>query len=121
MTSDHEVHVLRAFSFLTPYKLDQILARLTADGSRRWGRGESDSLGTYVRSGTEAGSPLDDTFYEISLKFFFEDDRCILDIRFHSPRPDAKEDWERLSAYIHERLLPLVEALDIREVDNYAS
>jgi hypothetical protein len=118
---DKGKHVLQAFSFATRFSLEQILARLQADGSRHWGRGESDSLGEYVRSGVRSGDRLEGSFYETSLKFFFEDDKCILDIRFHSPKEDADQEWNNFSAYIHERLLPLVEARDIREVDDYAS
>ena len=122
MWSRGEFTELQAFSFKTALSLPDILARVQADGVRLWGNGSSDSLGDYVGSHTRSTIDRDDpTFVETRLKFFLEDDRCILDILFESRLPTAVEDWRGLSEYVHERLLPLVEARDIQETHDYSS
>jgi hypothetical protein len=110
-----------ALSFRTPLTLDQILSRLTAEGARRWGNAQSDRLGDYIASNLTDAANFEETRYENRLRFLVEDDRCILDILYTSRLPSAEEEWAEIWSYIHQRLLPLVEADDVRETHDYSS
>ena len=112
---------VRALSFRTPLTLEQILSRLTAEGARRWGNAQSDRLGDYIASNITDTLNFEQTRYENRLRFLVEDDRCILDILYQSRLPAAEEEWEEIWSYIHQRLLPLVEADDVRETHDYSS
>jgi len=112
---------VRALSFRTPLTLAEILSRLTAQGARRWGNAQSDALGDYVASNLTDHVNFEETRYQNRLRFFFEDDRCILDILYQSRLPSAEEEWAEIWSYIHQSLLPLVEADDVRETHDYSS
>jgi hypothetical protein len=112
---------LCALSFRTTLTLGEILSRLTAEGSRHWGKACSDRLGDYVASNLTDTVNFEETRYKNRLRLFFEEDRCILDILYKSRLPSAEEEWQTIWSFIHERLLPLVEAEDVQETHDYSS
>ena len=112
---------MRAYAFRTNLTLGDILSRLTAEGSRRWGNACSDRLGDYVASNVTDTANFEETRYENRLRFIVEEDRCILDILYQSRLPSAEEEWQTIWSFIHERLLPLVEAEDVQETHDYSS
>ena len=69
---------LRGLSFRTTLTLDQILSRSNAEGSRSWGWWSSDALGDYVTSNLDDTVTYEQTGYENRLRFFLDEDRCIL-------------------------------------------
>jgi hypothetical protein len=107
---------IQALSFRTPLSLPEILTRLNAEGTRRWGKRDNDAIGEYI------GSGFHDERGKLSIRVFFEEDRCIVDILYRMvPAPSVEQGWKELCAYVQGVLLPLLEASDIQETDTYTS
>jgi hypothetical protein len=107
---------IQTFSFRTPLSLADILFQLNAKDTRRWGKGDSDCIGEYL------GSGFHDEHGKLSIRIFFDGDRCILDILYRMvPAPSVEQGWTELCAYVETGLLPLLEASDIQETDTYTS
>jgi hypothetical protein len=92
-----------------------MLDRLNAHSGRRWQERDSDGLGEYIAS-TFWDAAAD---YKNRLRVIVEGVEYVLDISLRSRAESAESEWTELLAYARDQLLPLLEARDIRETEDY--
>jgi hypothetical protein len=107
-----------AFAFHTSFSLAEMLARLDGVGDHRWIERDRDAWGDYISSITSGPGERDKT----RMRIISPDDVSgwVLDLQFTSDEADAEQRLERFLAFAKETVLTVVDASQVREVDDYS-
>ena len=107
-----KIDTLAAYSFSTPLELNKIFTRLNERGPWRWMERDSEYYGDYLSCLTcPEGAKI---------KIFEEGEQYVLNIRYKRDAPEAPAEWEELQRDIFERILPAVEARDLKPTEGYS-
>lgn len=102
-----------AFLFKTELSLEQIFARLNEAGPWRWSMRDNERWGDYIS--TRALRDPDDAM----VKIIVEPDHYVVNTTFESDLPDATTRLEALRATLLEKVLPAIDARDLKPTDTH--
>lgn len=101
---------VEAHSFASPLDFKTMQERLNARCAFRWELGDNETYGELL-----SARPFGD---RTQLRIVKQNGRCAIDIVFRSDEPGAEQSWINLQALVHDDLLSLLSAADVRPAMN---
>ena len=102
-----------AYSFKSNLALEELRERLNKGNRWEWLRRNSDRFDDYI-------SALANPDWGM-LKVYVEKDHYVIDVVFRSARAEAAAEFEALHKLVLERVLPSVDAREVKAVKGYDS
>lgn len=101
-----------AFKFASGLNFGEMYKRLTELGPWRWYERDNDRWGYYI-----SASPIPDT--QIKILFDTDESRFVLNLRFASEAPEARQQFDDLRRDVLTRVLPAIDAVGTTQTGTY--